>query len=58
MAACSDNYIRLFNLQQINVTYAFQGKDHNGNPLTFDFSLCKTLFAVGFEDDSFITYSL
>jgi len=35
---------------------AFKGKDHNGVPLSFDISPCKSLIAVGFEDDSFITY--
>lgn len=56
VAACSDNYVRFFNLQGIIMSLAFKGKDHNGVPLSFDFSPCKTLISVGFEDDSFITY--
>jgi len=40
------------------MSLAFKAKDHNGVPLAFDFSPCRSLMAVGFEDDSFITYHL
>lgn len=56
IAACNDNYIRFFNLQAIKMSLAFKGKDHNGMPLCFDISPDKQMIAVGFEDDSFITY--
>lgn len=56
IAACSDNYMRFFNLQGISVPLAFKGQDHNGVPLSFDVSADKSLLAVGFEDDSFVTY--
>ncbi len=35
---------------------AFKSSFHNGNPLCFDISPDKQLLAVGYEDDSFITY--
>ena len=56
IAACSDNFIRFFNLQGISIPVAFKGQDHNGTPLSFDISPDKSLLAVGFEDDSFVTY--
>lgn len=56
VAACNDNYIRFFNLLSIKMPVAFKAKDHNGQPLSFDISPDKCMLAVGFEDDSFITY--
>ena len=56
IAACNDGFIRFFNLNTIKVDYALEGSDHNGVPLSFDFSPCKTMLAVTFEDDSFMTY--
>ena len=58
IAACNDNYIRFFNLQALKMSLAFKGKDHNGQPLCFDVSADRQLIAIGFEDDSFITYYL
>jgi len=37
---------------------ALCGQDNNGMPLCFDVSADKQLIAIGFEDDSFITYLL
>ena len=56
VAACSDHYIRFFNLQSIKVIHAIKSQTHNGMPLCFDISPDKQLIAVGYEDDSFITY--
>ena len=56
IAACSDDYIRFFNLQGICLPLSFKSKDHNGTPLSFDISPDRQLLAVGFEDDSFVTY--
>lgn len=57
IAACNDNYIRFFNLQALKMSLAFKGSTNNGQPLCFDVSPDRQLMAVGFEDDSFITYS-
>ena len=35
---------------------SFKSNDHNGIPLCYDVSGDKSLIAIGFEDDSFITY--
>jgi len=35
---------------------AYQSRNHNGQPLSFDISPDKQMLAVGYEDDSFITY--
>ena len=40
------------------MSLAFKGKDHNGQPLCFDVSADRQMIAIGFEDDSFITYYL
>ena len=56
IAACNDNYIRFFNLQSIKMPLAYQSRNHNGQPLSFDISPDKQMLAVGYEDDSFITY--
>ena len=56
IAACNDNYVRFFNLQALKVTQAIKGRDYNGQPLSFDVSPDRQLIAIGFEDDSFITY--
>ena len=56
MAACNDNFIRFFNLQSIKMPLAYESRDHNGQPLSFDISPDKQMMAVGYEDDSFITY--
>lgn len=58
VAACNDGYLRFFNMQGITMCLASKGKDHNGVPLSFDFSPCKNLVAVGYEDDSFVVYNL
>lgn len=58
IAACNDHYIRFFNLQALKMSLAFKGKDHNGQPLCFDVSADRQMIAIGFEDDSFITYYL
>ena len=56
IAACNDNFIRFFNLQSIKMPLAYQSRNHNGQPLSFDISPDKQMLAVGYEDDSFITY--
>ena len=56
VAACNDNFIRFFNLQSIKMPLAYESRDHNGQPLSFDISPDKQIMAVGYEDDSFITY--
>lgn len=56
MIACTDHYIRFVNLRNINVAHSFKAQNNNGIPLCFDISPDKSLIAVGFEDDSFITY--
>lgn len=35
---------------------ALKSREHSGNPLSFDISPDKQLLAVGYEDDSFVTY--
>ena len=57
IAACNDNFIRFFNLQSIKMPLAYQSPNHNGQPLSFDISPDKQMLAVGYEDDSFITYN-
>ena len=56
VASGNDNYIRFFNCQSFELAQSFKSEDHSGMPLCFDISGDKSLLAVGFEDDSFITY--
>ena len=56
IAVCSDNYIRFFNLQSLNLSLSYTSGDMNGTPLCFDINNEKNLMSVGFEDDSFIVY--
>jgi hypothetical protein len=54
----SDSYIRFFNFRAIKVIYALNNDHKNGKPLCLDFSSDRLLMAVGYENDSFITYCL
>lgn len=69
VAACGDGYLRVFNAAQRQMIKAVKGV--SGNPLCIDLarmegaglhsaskSMARDLMAVGFEDDSFIIYSI
>jgi len=69
VAACGDGYLRVFNVAERRILKAIKGV--SGNPLCIDVarmegaglnsakeSMARDLMAVGFEDDSFIIYSI
>ena len=68
VAACNDGYLRVFSLAKIVMLKAVKGI--SGNPVCMDIARTegsglsaekaepRDLLAVGFEDDSFIVYSI
>ena len=55
-AACNDCWIRVYDMNEFNMTACLKGVF--GAPLCLDLSKDNSLLAAGFEDDSFIIYSL
>lgn len=56
VSACNDGYLRVFNLLEHSLISTV--RSIFGSPLCLDLSKDKNLLAAGFEDDSFVLYSL
>ena len=56
VAACSDCYIRVFNLKDLTIFATIRGVF--GSPLCLDVSGDNNLLIAGYEDDSFIIYGI
>jgi len=59
--ACNDGWVRVFTLQRMRMIKVIKGV--SGNPLCIDLAHAKpgkqhSLMAVGYEDDTFIVYSI
>jgi len=65
VAACNDGYLKVFSPQQVCVIKVIKGM--SGNPICMDVSGLghksslpeqRDMLAVGYEDDSFVVYSI
>ncbi len=65
ICACNDGYLKVFSLKDYNLTKAIKGL--SANPLCIDVAGVghlpalgqpRDIMAVGFEDDSFVVYSI
>ncbi len=54
--ACSDTYIRIFNVKEILLVASIKGI--SGTPLCLDVNKDQSLLIAGYEDDSFIIYGI
>jgi WD40 repeat protein len=56
IAACNDGFVKVFSLNHLKIMVALKGSF--GNPLCLDVCKNNKFLAVGFEDDTFVLYSL